>query len=112
MGFFDVPSGNKLNRPLPIRIKTYFCPNQNRGAIIMTKKIKLIWDFRGSDARKTARHHAIHLKEFSEREKINTFDIGEETMSNMHCIAYMIVEEKDMINVRDALKPHRGQLAE
>jgi hypothetical protein len=29
----------------------------------------------------------------------------------MHCIAFIIVEEKDMQSCREALKPHRGQLA-
>src|SRR5690606_1132164 len=30
----------------------------------MEKKLKLIWDFFGPDAKKTAEHHEIHLKEF------------------------------------------------
>jgi hypothetical protein len=30
----------------------------------------------------------------------------------MHAIAFMVVEEKDMITVRDALKPHRGEVYE
>jgi hypothetical protein len=29
----------------------------------------------------------------------------------MHTIAYIIVDEVDMKTYRDALKPHRGQLA-
>ena len=33
------------------------------------RKIKLIWDFRGQAAAKTAEHHEIHLKEFLETEK-------------------------------------------
>ena len=30
----------------------------------MSRKIKLIWDFRGEAAAKTAEHHDIHLKEY------------------------------------------------
>nr|WP_298659569.1 hypothetical protein [uncultured Flavobacterium sp.] len=30
----------------------------------MSKKIKLIWDFRGPSALQTAEHHAIHLNEY------------------------------------------------
>jgi hypothetical protein len=28
----------------------------------------------------------------------------------MHAIAFVVVEEKDMIRFRDALKPHRGEV--
>ena len=34
------------------------------------RKIKLIWDFRGEAAAKTAEHHLIHLNEYLENEKI------------------------------------------
>jgi hypothetical protein len=36
----------------------------------MERKIKLIWDFRGPTAAKTAEHHEIHLKEYSAIEKL------------------------------------------
>ena len=35
----------------------------------MSRKIKLIWDFRGEVATKTAEHHEIHLKEYISIEK-------------------------------------------
>lgn len=76
------------------------------------RKIKLIWDFRGPAGEGTAKHHAIHLKEFAEREGINSLDMGVESINEMHWIAYMVVEEKDMVTVRDALKPHRGEVAQ
>jgi hypothetical protein len=28
----------------------------------------------------------------------------------MHAIAFLVIEEKDMIPFRDALKPHRGEV--
>jgi hypothetical protein len=35
----------------------------------MSRQIKLIWDFRGEVAAKTAEHHEIHLKEYISIEK-------------------------------------------
>ncbi|MCR9182552.1 MAG: hypothetical protein NXH73_06470, partial [Flavobacteriaceae bacterium] len=71
-------------------------------------QIKLIWDFHGPDAEKRAAHHQIHLNQFAESEQlINTLS-GTESLSEMHFIAYLVVEKKQMIKVRDALKPHRG----
>ncbi len=76
------------------------------------RKIKLIWDFRGEVAAKTAEHHEIHLKEFIEVEKLEVNLTGFEILNDMYAIAFMVVEEKDMIAVRDALKPHRGEVFE
>ena len=76
----------------------------------MEKKLKLIWDFRGSVANKTAIHHEIHLKEYIISEKLSIQITGTEEISDMHSIAYMIVTNTEMKAVRDALKPHRGQL--
>ncbi|WP_438965803.1 hypothetical protein [Flavobacterium sp.] len=78
----------------------------------MMRKIKLIWDFRGEVAAKTAEHHEIHLKEFIEVEKLEVNLTGFEILNDMYAIAFMVVEEKDMIAVRDALKPHRGEVFE
>ena len=74
------------------------------------RKIKLIWDFRGMAAAKTAEHHEIHLKEYIQIEKLPLNITGWSSINEMHAIAYMVVEEKDMILVRDALKPHRGEV--
>ncbi|WP_084371948.1 hypothetical protein [Reichenbachiella faecimaris] len=78
----------------------------------MDRKIKLIWDMHGQHAKGTAEHHAIHLTEFAEREKVVTMGVGTENLSDMHSIAYMVVDEKDMITVRDALRPQRAEVAE
>ncbi|MEX0997482.1 MAG: hypothetical protein WDZ45_10570 [Flavobacteriaceae bacterium] len=74
----------------------------------MSERIKLIWDFHGPDAEKTATHHQIHLNQFAEREELLNPISGVETLSEMHAIAFLVVEKKQMIEVRDALKPHRG----
>jgi hypothetical protein len=78
----------------------------------MDRKIKLIWDFRGEAAAKTAKHHEIHLKEFLEAEKYALQITGFELRNEMHAIAFLVVEEQDMITFRDALKPHRGEVYE
>lgn len=76
----------------------------------MSRKIKLIWDFRGEAAAKTAEHHAIHLNEYLENEKRTLEKTGFEILNEMHAIAFVVVEEKDMISFRDLLKPHRGEV--
>ena len=78
----------------------------------MNRKIKLIWDFRGPVAAKTAEHHEIHLKEYIILEKLPLNITGFNILNEMHAIAFMVVEEAQMIAVRDALKPHRGELYE
>lgn len=76
----------------------------------MSKKIKLIWDFRGPVAAKTAEHHEIHLKEYIQMEKIELNITGFEIINEMYALAFMVVEEENMIAVRDVLKPHRGEI--
>lgn len=76
----------------------------------MSRKIKLIWDFRGPTAAKTAEHHEIHLKEFIVAEKLPLNITGFEVYNEMYAIAFMVVTDEHMIAVRDALKPHRGEI--
>lgn len=78
----------------------------------MSRKIKLIWDFRGPASAKTAEHHEIHLKEYIAIEKLTLNITGHESFGEMAAIAFMVVNEEDMIPVRDALKPHRGEVYE
>lgn len=75
------------------------------------RKIKLIWDFRGVDAMETARHHARHLKEFSIKENLHFYEIDIQERNPMLCSAFMTINESDMKVFRDALQPHRGELA-
>ncbi|MBT8177891.1 MAG: hypothetical protein KJO94_06970 [Eudoraea sp.] len=76
----------------------------------MERKIKLIWDFRGPDASAIARHHEVHLKEYINLERLALKITGHQDLSMAHSIAFMVVEEAQMIPVRDALLPHRGEL--
>lgn len=74
------------------------------------RKLKLIWDFKGPNAYKIAQHHEIHLKEYIQLEKLNVTITGVEMLNNIHSIAFLVVNEAQMKPIRDALKPHRGQV--
>lgn len=76
----------------------------------MSRQIKLIWDFRGPASAKTAEHHEKHLKEFILIEQLPSTITGFEVLNEMYAIAFMVVTDEHMIRVRDALKPHRGEL--
>lgn len=76
----------------------------------MSRKIKLIWDFRGPASAKTAEHHEVHLKEYIVIEKLEPNITGFEIIDEMYAFAFMVVTEENMILVRDALKPHRGEV--
>jgi len=77
----------------------------------MERKIKFIWDFYGADASKTAMHHAKHLKEYTDRKKIMPAETGTSDFEN-HSEAFVTVEEKHLIELRDQLRPQRGQWVE
>ena len=74
------------------------------------RKLKLIWDFRGLAGQKTAEHHLIHLKEYIVANSLDISITGIETLSDIHSLAYLVVDESEMKPIRDALKPHRGQV--
>ena len=73
------------------------------------KKIKMIWDFRGPDAERIAEHHVIHLRQYITMHHLSMNIAGVETISKDHHLAFLVVKESEMKQVRDALKPHRGQ---
>ena len=76
----------------------------------MNRKIKLIWDFRGPDARTTAQHHEIHLREYIDAQALPLKITGTDALGETHATAWMVVQENFMIPVRDALRPHRGEV--
>ena len=76
----------------------------------MSRQIKLIWDFRGEAAAKIAEHHEMHLNEYIAMEKFPITITGFELKNEIHAIAFMVVTDENMIQVRDALKPHRGEI--
>lgn len=77
----------------------------------MSRKIKLLWDFRGEDAFATAKHHTIHLKEFATLENLKFHTIHTKQSNPMLASAFIIIDEIDLKIYRDSLKPHRGEVA-
>lgn len=84
---------------IPLRFSTHFM-----------RKLKLIWDFRGPDALKIAEHHVIHLKEYIQIENLDLNITGFGAVNELHAIAFMVVKESNMKPIRNALKPHRGEI--
>lgn len=78
----------------------------------MTERIKMLWDFKGPNALKTAEHHVIHLDEFIVSEKIEDSFTQVQTIADNHVVAEMIIPNKYMTDLRTRLKPTRGQLYE
>tara|TARA_R110000868_G_scaffold91812_5_gene254466 strand:+ start:8752 stop:8994 length:243 start_codon:yes stop_codon:yes gene_type:complete len=76
------------------------------------RKLKLIWDFHGPDAYKIAQHHEIHLKQYVQIKNLDITITGTETLSDLHALAFLVVDEPAMKPLRDALKPHRGTIYE
>lgn len=74
----------------------------------MEKKVKLMWDFRGTGSEQTAIHHEHHLEEFIETHNLGQKETGVQTLSEDYSFSYMIIEEEHMLLVRDALRPNRA----
>ena len=78
----------------------------------MSQKAKLVQNFNGPDALKIAEHHLIHLKEFSELEKVIFLETGIDKVTDLAYEAFIIVE-MDLVNtLRTKLKPTQGYLVE
>ena len=76
----------------------------------MIERVKLIWDFRGPNAAPIAQHHAKHLGEFAKTEALQHSLVGSEPITEMHHIAFLVIEKSLMDQLRETLKPNRGQL--
>lgn len=74
------------------------------------ERVRLIWDFRGPNAQMTAQHHAVHLREFAKAENLKNTLCDMQIMAEMHYIAYLVVEKSLVNELRERLKPHRGQI--
>lgn len=78
----------------------------------MAERIKFLWDFYGSGSKPTATHHLKHLGEFVAIKKLPNILMDVEEINPNHHIAYMVVDREMMDSLREALKPHRGQIYE
>ena len=76
----------------------------------MENKIRLVWDFRGEDALKTAEHQLTHIVEFMIKKDVSYLDNSSEQISNLHSICWIIIKESDLDFIKKRLKPHRGFL--
>lgn len=75
------------------------------------RMIRLIWDFRGEEAKSIAEHHEQHLLEYADGKGFK-YETGVEEHSPQYVSAWLAVPEGRMTEVRDALLPHRGELHE
>ena len=73
------------------------------------ERVKMIWDFRGPNAQQIAEHHKIHLDEFIEIKNLKDTFTATECVSDMYCMAFMIVPSPEVDALRKILHPHRGQ---
>ena len=74
------------------------------------RKVKMVWDFHGTNAIKTAKHHTIHLEEYIAKNNKEVYKIDSEEINSNSAISFMIVKEKDVNELRNLLKPHKGYL--
>lgn len=70
----------------------------------------MIWDFRGPGAEKTAEHHKFHLEEYAQAKALDLGPFGVEIHGEFHALAFMVADESLVKGLREALKPHRGQV--
>ena len=77
----------------------------------MEKRIKFIWKFYGVEAKGTAEHHVIHLKEYCENNKFNSCESNIEDLEEGGTQAFLIIDEKDAITAHAFLKPDAAFVA-
>ena len=66
----------------------------------MENKIRLVWDFRGADALKTAEHQLTHLVEFMIKENISCLDKSLEQISELQSICLIIIKKVIWISLK------------
>ena len=73
------------------------------------EKIKLIWDIRSIDAKEAAEHHVKHLNEYIAEKSIENSSAGCTEIFPHYYVAYILTTKNYMIQLRDDLKPNRGE---
>ena len=76
----------------------------------MTKIIKFVWEFRGIDSLGTAKHHIIHLKEYSKKEGFVFSESEIESINESLTIAFLKIKEPDAQKAYNLLKPDRAEI--
>ncbi len=67
-------------------------------------KIKFIWPFYGPDSKQTAEHHAVHLRDFSQKHKLDA-EVGVEGQNHAQHQAYLISDEEYLPLIKNSLRP-------
>lgn len=73
------------------------------------EKIKLIWDLRSIDAKEVAEHHVKHVTEYIESKGLKATTVFCEEIFAHYYIVYILTTKNHMIQIRDDLKPQRGE---
>ncbi len=73
------------------------------------EKIKLIWDLRSIDAKEVAEHHVKHVTEYIASKGLKNTTVFCEEIFPHYYMAYILTTKNNMIQIRDDLKPHRGE---
>ena len=88
------------------------CEKYAVGAIFarktMSSTIRLHWDFFGPDAKLTAEHFQRHLDQFCQRAGISEYQSWV-SVQPARCTALLECDEQYLKQIRDALKPVRGE---
>jgi hypothetical protein len=71
-------------------------------------RLRLIWDFFGPDAERTALHHRVHVETFAQRERVSGATSGADAGNDGHWMAWLVVDASEVDRVRRALRPQRG----
>ena len=74
------------------------------------KKIKLIWDFKCLESKKTAEHFQIHLLEFLKNNQIFNYTSKVELINENHSINFLIIDEIHIEFIKNTLKFNRAYL--
>jgi hypothetical protein len=72
--------------------------------------LRLVWEFRGADAKKIAEHHLIHLNEYLERNSLKVDSNGVTEHSPMYASAFLVCNETLALELREPLKPQAAYL--
>lgn len=75
----------------------------------MDEKIKLIWDIRSIDAKEVAEHHVKHVNEYIESKGLENTTAEFVEIFPHYYQAYILTTKKYMVQLRDDLKPQRGE---
>ncbi len=65
------------------------------------------WDFIGPRSEAIARHHAVHLGEFTQKNQLEGCEIGVQVHSPMRATAWITAPEPAQAPIEKALRPPR-----